>query len=119
MKISPHSTFFRLGPEPSVPSGPGVAIPDVQVVEKTRHCPLYKVFVHNDDITPMFLVVDVLRNIFCLGARRAVAVMAEAHGSGVAFVVALPLEQAEFRVEQAHSIARGRGYPLTFTYEPE
>ena len=52
-------------------------------------------------------------------AQQAVDVMYEAHETGLAFVVALPLEQAEFRVEQAHSLARGAGYPLTFTYEPE
>jgi ATP-dependent Clp protease adapter protein ClpS len=67
----------------------------------------------------MELVLMVLSGIFGLHPTRAVEVMLEAHNTGVAFVTALALEQAEFRVEQAHSIARGRGFPLTFTYEPE
>lgn len=103
---------------PAGPPEPGVVTltePEVRV----RHCPRYKVFVHNDDRTPMLLVVEVLRGIFGLDAQQAVDVMYEAHETGLAFVVALPLEQAEFRVEQAHSLARGAGYPLTFTYEPE
>jgi ATP-dependent Clp protease adapter protein ClpS len=45
--------------------------------------------------------------------------MIEAHHSGVAFVAAYALEQAEFRVDQAHSVARTHKFPLTFTYEPE
>jgi ATP-dependent Clp protease adapter protein ClpS len=118
VKIPPPSNRLSED-EPAGPSGPGVATPDVETIEKTRHCPRYKVFVHNDDVTPMILVVDVLRGIFGLDTRRAMEVMVEAHNSGIAFVTALSFEQAEFRVEQAHSIARGRGYPLTFTYEPE
>lgn len=94
-------------------------IPSTETVEETKLYPRYKVFVHNDDVTPMQLVVDVLEGIFGLRGRRSVEVMVEAHNTGVAFVIALTLEQAEFRVEQAHSLARGQGYPLTFTYEPE
>ncbi len=98
---------------------PGVGAPVAEPVEKTRHAPRYKVFVHNDDRTPMVLVIHVLRGIFGLEAKRATEVMLEAHEEGVAFVVALSFEQAEFRVGQAHALARGAGYPLRFTYEPE
>ncbi|MBX3470129.1 MAG: ATP-dependent Clp protease adaptor ClpS [Planctomycetes bacterium] len=98
---------------------PGVATPVVEPVVRVRPAPRYKVFVHNDDVTPMIFVVDVLRGIFGLDARRAAEVMLEAHTSGVAFVIALSLEQAEFRVDQAHSLARAARFPLTFTYEPE
>jgi len=97
----------------------GVSIPEAETKSSTRLCPMYKVFIHNDDVTPMVLVVRILMGIFCLQQNQAVDVMWEAHSSGVAFVCALPLEQAEFRVEQAHSLARADGYPLTFTYEPE
>ena len=98
---------------------PGVAAPVAEPVTRVRPAPRYKVFVHNDDITPMWFVTKVLQGIFGLEAQRAEQVMLEAHTEGVAFVVALSLEQAEFRVEQAHSMARAARYPLTFTYEPE
>ena len=45
---------------------PGVGVPVAEPVERTRHAPRYKVFVHNDDSTPMVLVVHVLRGIFGL-----------------------------------------------------
>lgn len=98
---------------------PGVAAPVAEPVTRVRPAPRYKVFVHNDDVTPMLFVVVILRGIFGLEGKRAAEVMLEAHESGVAFVVALTLEQAEFRVEQAHQRARAARYPLTFTYEPE
>ena len=45
--------------------------------------------------------------------------MFTAHNTGVALVTVLPLEEAELRTEQAHSLARTQKFPLTFTYEPE
>jgi ATP-dependent Clp protease adaptor protein ClpS len=103
---------------PDGPS-PGVAAPVADPQVRVRLAPRYKVFVHNDDITPMWFVTRILQGIFGLEEQRAEQVMLEAHTNGVAFVVALSLEQAEFRVEQAHSMARAARYPLTFTYEPE
>jgi ATP-dependent Clp protease adapter protein ClpS len=37
----------------------------------------------------------------------------------VALVCVETLEQAEFHVDQAHSLARGAKHPLTLSYEPE
>jgi ATP-dependent Clp protease adaptor protein ClpS len=93
--------------------------PVADPVEKTRHAPRYKVFIHNDDVTPMGFVVYVLATIFSRKGAEAERIMLEAHSTGVAFVAAYALEQAEFRVDQAHSLARGAKFPLTFTYEPE
>ncbi|MCK6470711.1 MAG: ATP-dependent Clp protease adaptor ClpS [Planctomycetes bacterium] len=85
----------------------------------TRLAPRYRVLVHNDDVTTMEFVVKVLIEVFGLNAERAMKVMAEAHFKNVALVTVLPLEEAEFRVEKAHAMARGAMYPLTFSYEPE
>lgn len=114
-RIPPHRVSAS---DPTEPGGAGT--PDIEVIEPPpKLYPRYKVFVHNDDVTPMALVIGVLRSFFGLGMRRSQEVTVEAHHTGVAFVIALTLEQAEFRVQQAHSLARGQGYPLTFTYEPE
>jgi len=86
---------------------------------ETKLSPLYRVLIHNDDVTPMDFVVRVLEEIFRLDAGRAEAVMWEAHHKGVAHVVTEPLEQAEFHVDQARSLSRARHFPLTFTIEPE
>jgi len=87
--------------------------------EKTQLAPRHRVIIHNDDVTPMDFVVDVLTGIFALDSHRAVEVMWEAHHSGCAHVITEPLERAEFHVDQAKSLARGRGYPLCFSIEPE
>lgn len=95
------------------------AVTRPETEKKTRLAPRYRVLVHNDNVTPMEFVVKVLRSIFGLERIRATLVMLEAHRTGVALVAVLPLEQAEFRVDQAHSMARTAKYPLTFSFEPE
>lgn len=98
---------------------PGVGVAEPKTQERVRLAPRYKVFLHNDPVTPMEFVVIVLVRIFGLDHKMAIGVMLEAHTEGLAFVGAYSLEQAEFRVEQAHSLARTAKYPLTLTYEPE
>ena len=97
--------------------GDGSATPET--IEKTHLHPRYKVFIHSDDSTPMGVVTQILVGIFSLKGPEAVDVMQEAHHKNVALVAAFSLEQAEFRVDQAHSIARGNGFPLKFHFEPE
>lgn len=75
--------------------------------------------IHNDDVTPMDFVVYVLRDIFRKEVQEAVTIMLEAHETDVALVAVLPAEEAEFRVDRAHAVARARKFPLTFTLEPE
>lgn len=101
----------------AVPARPRSA---TEVAERTdvRHAPQYRVLVHNDDVTTMEFVIEVLRTAFRKNQEDATQIMLVAHRSNVALVDVLPLEQAEFRVEQAHSLARTRKYPLKFTYEP-
>jgi ATP-dependent Clp protease adaptor protein ClpS len=90
-----------------------------ETVERTKHFPRYRVLIHNDNKTPCDFVVAVLLRVFALQTPKAIAVMAEAHHTGVALVTVEPLEQAEFHVEQCHSLARTRKYPLALSMEPE
>jgi ATP-dependent Clp protease adaptor protein ClpS len=103
---------------PMLPKNP-VLEPDVDAVPETRLAPLYRVLIHNDDITPMDFVVRVLGEIFHLTWARSTQVMLTAHLKGVAHVVTEPLERAEFHVDQARSLSRARQYPLTFSVERE
>lgn len=96
-----------------------VTRPSVQTRERTQHFPRYKVFCHNDDTTTMEFVVAVLHLVFGLALPQAHKVMLEVHNEEVAFVGAFTMEQAEFRIEQAHSLARAKAFPLTLTMEPE
>ncbi len=91
---------------------PGVNLPAVipkhAVKHKERHVPRYRVLIHNDDITPMLFGVETLRAVFQTEEPTAIEIMYTAHKTGIAHVATLPLEQAEFRVDQAHSLARAR-----------
>lgn len=93
--------------------------PAAKTTERTRLAPLYRVLIHNDDVTPMDFVVAVLQRFFRKSTQEALEIMLTAHYQGVALVAVLPLEEAEFRVDQAHSHARTQKFPLTFTIEPE
>src|SRR5262245_13064518 len=93
--------------------------PNKETKEKTRHAPRYRVLIHNDSVTTMDFVVHILRTIFQKSEEEALQIMLRAHHTGISHVATLPLEQAEFRVDQSHSMARARKFPLKFTYEPE
>ena len=99
--------------------GTAVLEPEIITGQKTHLSPKYRVLVHNDDVTPADFVVHVLREVFRKSLPDAAEIMLVAHTTGVALVAVLPLEEAELRVEQAHSMARTQKSPLTFTYEPE
>jgi ATP-dependent Clp protease adaptor protein ClpS len=85
---------------------------------KTRTCPMYKVIMHNDKVTSMEFVVAVLVAIFNREPRDAVKIMYEIHNTGQGLAGVYALEHAELKVDQCHSMARTRKFPLTCTIEP-
>ena len=97
------------------------AIPEkvVKEEEQTEEGPLYRVIIHNDDITPMDFVIHILMTVFLLPSANAAQVMYTAHLNGNAYVQTLPKSEAQRRVGKAHFAARLSGYTLKFTIEPE
>lgn len=95
--------------------------PEIEITEetKTELEPLYRVIIHNDDVTPMDFVVNVLTTIFVLAQPNALEVMLVAHYKGAAYVQTLPKSEAEKRINKAHFAAGLEGYPLHFSMEPE
>lgn len=97
--------------------------PEIEIGEEqqqeTAYEPLFRVIIHNDDVTPMDFVVHVLRNIFMLLLPDAVEIMYTAHYRGEAVVQILPRSEAEKRINKAHFAAGLEGYPLHFSMEPE
>lgn len=89
------------------------------VAQRTQYCHMYRVLLHNDDITTFWFVMYILTGVFRLEVGKAAKVASQAHHTGISLVGVMPLEQAEFRVDRAHSMARAQKYPLTFTYEQE
>ena len=85
---------------------------------KTALAPRWKVILHDDPVTSFPFVLGVLRQVFAKSQVEAYRITKEAHETGSAVADVLPLEQAEFRRDQVHSLARAEGYPLTVTLEP-
>ncbi len=100
---------------------PEPILPDIgeAVEEEVTHAPLYRVLIHNDDVTPMDFVLHILRTVFLLSPVQAVQVMYTAHYHGIAYVQTLPKSEAQKRVGMAHFSARLRRFPLSFTLEAE
>ncbi len=97
------------------------ALPEIEIIpnEETELEPLYRVIIHNDNVTPMDFVVNILQRIFMLGADRALDIMFTAHVTGLAYVQTLPRTEAQTRINKAHFAAGAEGYPLHFLMEPE
>ena len=94
-----------------------LASPDVR--PKTALEPLYRVLVHNDDVTPYDYVIAVLMTLFKLSHELAEHITWVAHTRGLARVVTRPRSEAQRLINRAHSVARQDGFPLTFSLEPE
>jgi ATP-dependent Clp protease adaptor protein ClpS len=98
-------------------------LPEITILEEqeeqTELEPLYRVIIHNDDVTPMDFVVHILKTCFYLSNPKAAEIMLTAHFSGTAYVQSLPKSEAEKRINKAHFAAGLEGYPLHFSMEPE
>lgn len=96
-------------------------LPEIEIIEETETElePLYRVLIHNDNVTPMDFVVHVLKNHFYLSNDKAADIMFTAHVYGTAYVQTLAKSEAEKRINKAHAEATRAGYPLHFSMEPE
>jgi len=98
-----------------------LTLPEIQIIEETETElePLYRVIIHNDDVTPMDFVVHILKTVFYLSNDKAAQIMFTAHYYGTAYVQTLAKSEAEKRIQRAHSESNNAGYPLKFSMEPE
>ncbi len=84
-----------------------------------REEPLYRILIHNDDVTPLDYVIRILKRVFMLSQELAEHVAETAHEDGVAIVIIRPRPEAEKLIGIARSHARADGYPLTFSMEAD
>ena len=92
----------------------GAAVLDKQTEKMRKRSPRYKVLLHNDPVNSMEYVVTTLRQVVPqLSEQDCMAVMLEAHNTGVGLVIVCDIEPAEFYCETLK--AKG----LTSTIEPE
>lgn len=85
----------------------------------TRLEPLYRILIHNDEVTPYDYVIRILGRVFMLSEEIADHVAWMAHNEGVAIVLIRPRYEAEKLISVAYTAARADGYPLAFSMEPE
>ena len=80
--------------------------------------PQYNIIMWNDEVTTMEFVVRILINMFQKDYPTAEGLMFEIHSNGMATVATMPLEQAEFKVDQVHMAASMEEFPFICTIEP-
>ncbi len=93
--------------------------PRPQAKPLTERPKLHKVILLNDDFTPREFVVSVLKGEFRLSEDQAYKVMITAHRRGVCVVAVFPKDVAETKATRATEAGKAKGFPLTFTTEPE
>lgn len=93
--------------------------PSTTAKRRTEREPLYRVIIHNDDVTPMEFVLHILATIFLVPGPNAAIIMYSAHLTGRAYVQSLPRPEARRRIYKPRFAARLKGYPLEFSLEPE
>ena len=80
------------------------AVIEKEPVELKSKSPKYKVLLHNDPVNSMEYVTISLREVVPqLSEQDAIAIMLEAHNTGVGLVIICDLEPAEFYSESLKS----------------
>ena len=92
----------------------GATVIEKQADLERKRSPRYKVLLHNDPVNSMEYVVVTLRQVVPqLSEQDAIAIMLEAHNTGIGLVIVCDIEPAEFYSETLNS----KG--LTSTIEKE
>ena len=82
----------------------GTTLLDQKPSELKIKSPKYKVLLHNDPVNSMEYVTSTLKEVVPqLSEQDAIAIMLEAHNSGVGLVIVCDLEPAEFYSESLKS----------------
>jgi ATP-dependent Clp protease adaptor protein ClpS len=98
--------------------GPRTAL-TVKSKPKTKKPSLYKVYLLNDDYTPMDFVVQVLEAFFNKSHEEAARIMMHVHRRGVGLCGVYTFEIAETKAAQVLAAARQAQHPLQCTIEKE
>ena len=89
------------------------------VKQKLQQPKQFKVLLHNDDFTPRWFVVEVLRIVFAMGESQAMQLMLYVHYNGVGVIGIYPFQMAETKIQQVHELAEKEGFPLQCSMEEE
>lgn len=78
---------------------------------------MYKVFLLNDDFTPMEFVVLLLESLFAMDREKATRVMLQVHTDGKGICGTFTFEVAETKVAQVSEYAQRNEHPLLCSME--
>jgi len=84
---------------------------------EVKRPPLYKVFLINDDYTPMGFVEYVLQKFFAMSDETATRVMLSVHTQGRGVCGVFTKDIAETKVAQVTEFSRHHQHPLMCTME--
>ncbi len=112
----------EVAPDSAVPDGGApstVVLDDPETIVDEQLAPLWKVICHDDPITTMDFVVDMLTKIFRQPLPRAMELMLRVHMAGSAVIGLWPESVARKKVNRAHAMARADQFPLTLSLEKD
>ena len=79
---------------------------------KVKEPAMYDCIMHNDDVTTMDFVVNVIQHIFHKRKNVAETLMMDIHNTGSAVVGTYHLDIAESKAAYAMGVAKANGFPL-------
>ena len=84
---------------------------------KLKEPSMYKVFLLNDDYTPMEFVVTLLEKLFGMDREKATRIMLQVHSQGKGVCGVYTYEIAETKVAQVSEYAQRHQHPLMCSME--
>lgn len=93
----------------------GLAIEEAK--PRLKEPSMYKVFLLNDDFTPMEFVVDLLEKLFGMDREKATRIMLQVHSYGKGVCGIYTYEIAETKVAQVSEYAQRHQHPLMCSME--
>ena len=91
----------------------------IQLEERTKEPPKYKVILLNDDYTTFDFVIHVLVVVFKKPHLEAIQITMDVHKRGHGLCGIYTKEIAETKVETVHQMSEAAGYPLRCVMEEE
>ncbi len=95
----------------------GLPDSDVKSDQDIREPNLYRVILINDDYTTMDFVIEILIVVFHKPAADATRIMLDVHKNGKGFCGVYTYDIATTKIDQVHTLARKREFPLKCTLE--
>ncbi|MGB5474776.1 MAG: ATP-dependent Clp protease adapter ClpS [Gammaproteobacteria bacterium] len=95
--------------------GDGLALKEAK--PELKEPSMYKVFLLNDDFTPMEFVVTLLEKLFGMDREKATRVMLLVHSQGKGVCGIFTYEIAETKVAQVNEYAQRHQHPLLCSME--